>query len=168
MPREQPAPPPAATSQTAILQPAAATIAADHAIVSAAGVPGTMVEGHALRFSVPAEGTLHFLPGRLEIGAGLDAGREVRFVRVEGPNGIEITFGRSEGELYKHIQLRDKTVSRAHAVMRFRHATWHLQNLSQTNPVVHNGAPMPGNDERPLADGDRIEMGEVVFTYRAR
>lgn len=172
-PREQPplpklAPSPAAPPQTAIPQPAAATIAADHAIVSAAGVPGTMVEGHALRFSVPAEGTLQFLPGRLEIGAGLDAGREVRFVRVEGPDGIEVTFGRSEGGLYRHIQLRDKTVSRAHAVMRFRHATWHLQNLSHTNPVVHNGAPMPGNDEQPLADGDRIEMGEVVFTYRAR
>jgi hypothetical protein len=48
---------------------------ADAPVVSAAGVPGTMVEGHGLRFSVPAEGTLQFLPGRFEIGSGLDAGR---------------------------------------------------------------------------------------------
>lgn len=142
--------------------------APDQAVMSEAGVPGTMVEGHALRFSVPAEGTLQFLPGRLEIGSGLDAGREIRFVRVEGPNGIEVTFGRADGELYRHIQLRDKTVSRAHAVMRFSEGTWRLQNLSHTNPVIHNGAQMAGESVCQLADGDRVEMGEVVFTFRAR
>jgi pSer/pThr/pTyr-binding forkhead associated (FHA) protein len=127
-----------------------------------------MVEAHALRFSVPAEGTLQFLPGRLEIGAGLDAGREIRFVRVEGPNGIEVTIGRADGELYRHIQLRDKTVSRAHAVMRFRGASWFLQNLSHTNPVLLNGVQMAGDAEQLLADGDRAEMGEVRFTFRSR
>ena len=131
-------------------------------------MPGTMVEGHALRYSVPADGTLQFLPGRLEIGSGLDANREIRFVRVDGPNGIEVTFGRSEGALYRHIQLRDMTVSRAHARMHFALGTWYLQNLSQTNPVVHNGVEMPAALERPLADGDRIEMGEVLFTFRER
>ena len=146
--------------------PAAATPAT--AVMNEAGVPGTMVEGHALRYSVPADGTLQFLPGRLEIGSGLDANREIRFVRVDGPNGIEVTFGRSEGALYKHIQLRDKTVSRAHARMHFAQGIWHLQNLSQTNPVVHNGMEMPPTLERPLADGDRIEMGEVMFTFRER
>jgi hypothetical protein len=138
------------------------------AVMNEAGVPGTMVEGHALRYSVPADGTLQFLPGRLEIGSGLDANREIRFVRVDGPNGIEVTFGRSEGALYRHIQLRDMTVSRAHARMHFALGTWYLQNLSQTNPVVHNGVEMPAALERPLADGDRIEMGEVLFTFRER
>ncbi|WP_396216426.1 FHA domain-containing protein [Gemmatimonas sp.] len=148
--------------------PSSAPSAADQPVVSPAGIPGTMVEAHALRFSVPAEGTLQFLPGRLEIGAGLDAGREIRFVRVEGPNGIEVTFGRADGELYRHIQLRDKTVSRAHAVMRFREVTWSLQNLSHTNPVLLNGVQMAGDAEHPLADGDRVEMGEVLFTFRSR
>jgi hypothetical protein len=157
-------PAPAAASSASA--PAAAAPAS--AVMNDAGVPGTMVEGHALRYSVPADGTLQFLPGRLEIGSGLDANREIRFVRVDGPNGIEVTFGRSEGALYKHIQLRDKTVSRAHARMHFAQGTWHLQNLSQTNPVVHNGMEMPPTLERPLADGDRIEMGEVMFTFRER
>ncbi len=132
------------------------------------GVPGTMVEGHLLRFSVPAEGTLQFLPGRLEIAAGMDSGREIRFVQVPGPNGTEVTFGRSEGELYRHIQLRDQTVSRTHARMRLEGGNWHLLNLSQTNPVVHNGRILSNGEEQPVADGDRIEMGEVLFTFRSR
>jgi len=150
------------------LAPTPSPAAPASAVMNEAGVPGTMVEGHALRYSVPADGTLQFLPGRLEIGSGLDANREIRFVRVDGPNGIEVTFGRSEGPLYRHIQLRDKTVSRAHARMHFAQGIWHLQNLSQTNPVVHNGVEMPATIERPLADGDRIEMGEVMFTFRER
>jgi hypothetical protein len=136
--------------------------------VAANGVPGTMVEGHLLRFSVPAEGTLQFLPGRLEIAAGLDAGREIRFVNVPGPQGTEVTFGRSDGELYRHIQLRDQTVSRSHARMRLVDGRWFLLNLSQTNPVVQNGRSLATGEERPVEDGDRIEMGEVLFTFRSR
>ncbi|MEQ1693682.1 MAG: FHA domain-containing protein, partial [Gemmatimonas sp.] len=132
------------------------------------GVPGRMVEGHLVRFSVPQEGTLQFLPGRLEIGAGLDAGREIRFVHVPGPNGSEVTFGRSDGELYRHIQLRDQTVSRSHARMRFADGHWYLLNLSQTNPIVHNSTVVANSNEHVLSDGDRIEMGEVLFTFRSR
>jgi hypothetical protein len=138
------------------------------AVLSAAGVPGTMVEAHTIRYSVPAEGTLQFLPGRLEIGSGLDAGREIRFVRVDGPEGHVVTFGRADGELYRHIQLREQTVSRAHARMEFRDGCWWLQNLSATNPVAHNGAELTDQAFHPLADGDRVEMGEVIFTFRSR
>lgn len=132
------------------------------------GVPGTMVEGHLIRYSVPAEGTLQFLPGRLEIAAGLDAGRDIRFVHVPGPNGMEVTFGRSEGELYRHIQLRDQTVSRTHARLRLHDNHWFLLNLSQTNPVVRNGVVLTDSQEHQLDDGDRIEMGEVLFIFRNR
>ncbi len=141
---------------------------AERAIVSPAGVPGTMIEGHALRFSIPAEGTLQFLPGRLVIEAGQDAGREIRFVSVPGPNGTEVTFGRAEGELYRHIELRDKTVSRQHARLVWRAGHWYLHGLSQTNPVAINGSVLDGSDAPCLADGDRIEMGEVLFTFRSR
>jgi pSer/pThr/pTyr-binding forkhead associated (FHA) protein len=140
----------------------------DAPVVSDAGVPGTMVEGSAVRFSVPAEGTLQFLPGRLQIGSGLDAGREIRFVRVPGPDGTTVTFGRTEGALYRHIQLRDKTVSRQHAVMQWRDGHWYLRNLSHTNPVARNGVLLDIIDALCLDDGDRIEMGEVIFTFRSR
>jgi hypothetical protein len=142
--------------------------APEESSVIAHGVPGTMVEGTLLRYSVPAEGTLQFLPGRLEIAAGMDHGREFRFVHVPGPNGMEVTFGRSEGELYKHIHLRNQTVSRTHARMRLDNGIWLLQNLSNTNPVVYNGRVLSNAEEQPLSDGDRIEMGEVLFTFRSR
>ena len=135
---------------------------------NAEDVPGSMVEGHRIRFSTPMEGTLQFLPGRLEISSGLDTGREIRFVRVPGPNGTEVTFGRNEGPLYRHIQLRDQTVSREHARMTLAEGRWLLTNLSRTNPVAHNGRVLSPGEHQPLEDGDRLEMGEVVFSFRSR
>jgi hypothetical protein len=54
--------------------------------------------GETLRFALPDEGTLRFLPGRLEVIAGPDAGREIRFVAPPGAgDSIEITFGAPRG-----------------------------------------------------------------------
>ena len=136
--------------------------------VFANGIPGSMVEGQQLRFSTPAEGTLQFLPGRLEIASGLDNGREIRFVRLPGPNGTEVTFGRNEGALYRHIQLRDQTVSREHARMTLIDGHWLLTNLSKTNPVAHNGRVLGPGEHQLLTDGDRLDMGEVIFSFRSR
>lgn len=160
------APPAAAPVDATPSAPAPAT--AGERAITAHGVPGTEVEGHLVKFSVPQDGTLQFLPGRLQILDGQDAGREVRFVRVPGPDGTTVSFGRSEGPAYRHIQLREGTVSRAHARMRLEEGTWHLTNLSDTNPVVVNGRTMAAGEELPVADGDRIEMGEVVFGFRSR
>jgi hypothetical protein len=162
-------PPPAAPPASAPAGARApAAPPATGAAVSADGVPGTMVEGDRLRFSVPADGTLQFLPGRLEVAAGRDAGREIRFVRLAGPDGYVVTFGRSEGPLYRHVQLREQTVSRRHARLRFTDGVWHLTNHSATNPVLLNGGILGDGEERSLQDGDRIEMGEVIFTFRSR
>ena len=128
----------------------------------------TTIERQLLRFSPPIEGTLQFLPGRLLVVSGHDAGRELRFVRLPGPNGTEITFGRNDGELYRHIQLRDQTVSRMHAALRFADGRWHLRNLSQTNPVMLDGLAVAIGAEHALEDGARIEMGEVLFSFRNR
>jgi hypothetical protein len=109
---------------------------------------GEFIDGQTLRFAVPTDGTLQFLPGRLEVVAGPDAGREIRFVRLPGEPSVDITFGRTSGPAYSHVQ---------------------LQNLSQTNPVVLNGRPLADQEIAPLlVDGDRIEMGEIVFVFRGR
>lgn len=125
-------------------------------------------EGQSLSFSIPTDGTLQFLPGRLEITAGKDTGREIRFVRFPGPEGSRVTFGRVDGPMYRHVQLHDPTVSRRHATMELAGANWTLTNLSTTNPVVFNERLLGEGEAQVLADGDRIEMGEVVFRYRAR
>ena len=155
-------------------------------------VSGAAVDGASVRYWRPADGTLQFLPGRLEVIAGRDAGQEIRFVRTPGPDGTKVTFGRAEGAPYRHVQLREPTVSRAHACMTLdaRPAStagpdgsvgsngasmtprWQLENLSATNPVVVNGRPLAA-DESPasfavLTEGDRIEMGEVVFRFHEK
>ena len=143
---------------------------------------GEAVEGASIRFWRPADGTLQFLPGRLEIAAGRDAGQEIRFVRTGGPDGTCITFGRADGPPYRHVQLREPTVSRSHARMVLDQsgtgsrdassARWRLENLSSTNPVVVNGRSLDANGgataSAMLSDGDRIEMGEVAFVFRER
>ena len=50
-------------------------------------------------------------------------------------------------------------------------ARWRLENLSATNPVIVNGRALADSGPRSsviLSDGDRIEMGEVAFIFRAR
>lgn len=118
-----------------------------------------------VRFERPPEGTLQLLPGRLQIQAGGGQGQEIRFVRVPG-NPPEVTFGRNPGPAYRHVQLRVATVSRLHARLWFHEGVWTIENLSGTNPVVVNGRSLSsGLNELGLRDGDRIEMGEVVFTF---
>lgn len=130
---------------------------------------GDAYEGESLRFQRTSDPTLQFLPGRLEIIAGADQGHEIRFVKSAGAGKPEITFGRSEGPAYRHVQLRQQTVSRNHARMTLDGSTWSLTNLSATNPVVVNGSEMPGDGSSVvLGDGDRIEMGEVAFRFRER
>jgi len=150
---------------------------------------GEAVDGASVRYWRAADGTLQFLPGRLVISAGQDAGQEIRFVRTSGPDGTIVTFGRAEGAPYRHVQLREPTVSRLHARMELDQRTppnasgprgttggqpprWRLDNLSATNPVIVNGKPLDAYEADGasvmLSDGDRIEMGEVAFVFHAR
>ena len=125
-----------------------------------------LVEGRTMRFYRPPEGTLQMLPGRFEIVEGEDRGQALRFVRMR-PGIQYITFGRKEGSPYEHVQLRALTVSRQHARLEFNQGHWAIANLSATNPVVVNGETLDVEEgARPLLDGDRIEMGEVVFRFK--
>jgi hypothetical protein len=134
------------------------------------GAPAdAMHDGATLRFAIPDEGTLQFLPGRLEVVSGPDRGREVRFVRSGAGDRMEVTFGRSEGPAYRHVQLMARTVSRQHAAMVLTDGHWALKNLSATNPVLLNGRALEAGEVAPLlVEGDRIEMGEVVFVFHER
>ena len=128
-----------------------------------------LVEGTHLRFFRADEGTLEFLPGRLEVVGGEDTGQEIHFARQVGDDDVTVTFGRSEGPPLRHIQLLDPTVSRQHARMSFDGQRWHLSNMSTTNTVLLNGAALPDHgDGITLEDGDRLEMGAVVFVFHAR
>lgn len=128
-----------------------------------------LVEGTQVRFFRAEEGTLEFLPGRLEVVGGEDTGQEIHFARQVGDDDVTVTFGRSEGPPLRHVQLLDPTVSRQHASMSYTGQRWHLSNMSTTNAVLLNGASLPDHgDGITLQDGDRLEMGAVVFVFHAR
>lgn len=170
--------PPRSPAYVTPTTPLAATAAPNDAM------GGTAVDGASVRYWRPADGTLQFLPGRLEVIAGRDSGQEIRFVRTPGPDGSRVTFGRAEGAPYRHVQLREPTVSRTHARMTLEAVSsngansgtgtprWRLENLSATNPVVVNGKPLASDGSEScsvvLDEGDKIEMGEVVFRFHTR
>ena len=127
-----------------------------------------LVDARTVRFYRPVSGTMQLLPGRLEIVSGAEPGHTIRFVRLPGVPP-EVTFGRARGTPPLHVQLLLPTVSRRHARMRYTEDGWRIMNLSRTNPLVVNGEVLESETEsRKLCDGDRIEMGEIVFVFRER
>lgn len=121
-----------------------------------------------VRFRRPADEAVELLPGRLEVLAGEPRHKEIRFVRAPGERP-EVILGRDLGDSPGHVALHSRTVSRRHARLAYQNGEWRVANLSQTNPVVVNDeALLVGNGERPLADGDCLELGEVVLRFHAR
>ena len=115
----------------------------------------------------PLTGTLRMLPGRLEVVSGLDQRAEIRFVHTGGTGDQRVTLGRATGAPYEHVTLSSQTVSREHAAMTFTRDGWAITNLSTTNPLRVNGAPIDvAGAAVLLSDGDLVELGEVVLRYR--
>jgi hypothetical protein len=128
--------------------------------------PAELEDELTVRLELPGEGRLQFLPGALEVVDGTDRQREIRFLRSAGAV-TEYTIGRAGGPATSHVQLPVPTVSRQHARMRFADGAWTIRNLSSTNPLRVNGRELDVAEESPaLADGDRIEVGEVVLRFR--
>ena len=119
-----------------------------------------------IRLPTAADGTVQLLPGMLVMTDGPEVGREFRFLRIGSQPIPELTMGRASGPPYRHIQLAAATVSRTHARIRYEGGSWHIANLSTTNPLRLNGRELPAMADFPLADGDRIQLGEVELCYR--
>ena len=62
------------------------------------------------------------------------------------------------------LHLDDSTVSREHAAVIRRGDRWWVLDLGSTNGTRVNGRTAA---EQPLDDGDSIELGDVVVTFRA-
>jgi pSer/pThr/pTyr-binding forkhead associated (FHA) protein len=118
-------------------------------------------------FKRPPNEAVQVLPGRLHVLSGEAAGKELRlFSRVgERPR---IVVGREAGPRHRHITLRSPTVSRRHARMEFIDGQWTITNLSATNPVLVNDRALTDpSSVKTLANGDRIELGEVALRFLA-
>lgn len=120
-----------------------------------------------VRFVRPTDEVVQLLPGHLEVLSGDSRQQEIRFVRVAGQQP-HLILGRNPGRSPQHVSLNSSTVSRQHARLAYSGGKWLVANLSQTNPVVVNDQELTNLDgERQLADGDRIELGEVVLRFHA-
>jgi hypothetical protein len=118
-------------------------------------------------FNRPVDEPMQILPGRLQVISGEPSTDDLLFFsRLGEPPRIFV--GRDAGPPHRHITLRSPTVSRRHARIDFDSGTWTITNLSQTNPVIVNDRVLSnGSSARKLADGDRIELGEVALRFRS-
>jgi hypothetical protein len=131
-------------------------------------IPVRGANSETVRFLRPGEEPVQILPGRLEVLSGEPKHREIRFVRAPG-EPPELILGREAGRSPQTVALHSDTVSRRHARFAYSNGRWAVRNLSRTNPVVVNDERiMDDSIERPLADGDRLELGEVVLRFRSR
>ena len=120
-----------------------------------------------VRFRRPTDEPVQLIPGRLEVLAGSTRHREILFVRVPG-KPPHLYLGRDAGPAPQYVGLGSPTVSRRHARFSYADGRWVVRNLSQTNPLVVNDEELSDIDgERPLADGDRLELGEVVLRFHS-
>lgn len=127
-----------------------------------------MIEGKTVKIAVPPAGTLKLLPGRFIVTSGDDAVKEIRFYKLKAQDENEITFGRAAGNAFNHVQLKSMTVSAKHAKVIYAGNKYTVINYSGTNPAKINGKELAINGSQELKDGDRLELGEVVFEFRAK
>jgi hypothetical protein len=120
-----------------------------------------------MRFVRPSDLSVQLLPGRLEVLEGATPHREIRFLRVPG-EPAQVILGRQVGLTPHYVGLESPTVSRRHARFDFADNQWIVKNLSRTNPLVVNDDELSDPDvARPLVDGDRLELGDVVLRFHA-
>jgi hypothetical protein len=118
-----------------------------------------------VQFVRPGDEALQLLPARLEVLSGMSTKQVIRFVRIPG-KPAEMILGRDRASSPQHVTLTSRTVSRRHARVTYDNGRWLVTNLSHTNPVVVNDHAIADFEgPRPLLDGDRIELGDVVLRF---
>lgn len=129
--------------------------------------PTEIASTETVRFARPGDAAVQLLPARFQVVAGMLPEQELRFVRVPGV-APEMILGRDASSSPQQVTLASSTVSRRHARVAFADGRWLVTNLSRTNPVVVNDEALDVfQGARPLADGDRLELGDVVLRFRA-
>ena len=127
--------------------------------------PAGWTDGGVVHAGQPPAGVLDVLPGRFVVDEG-DRQTELRIFRTSPAERVETTIGRDPGPPYRHIQLLPSSVSGKHAKLVFDKRSYSLINYARTNPTRVNGEEIEENASRRLVDNDRIEIGDVVMTYR--
>ncbi|MEB2343583.1 MAG: GGDEF domain-containing protein [Deltaproteobacteria bacterium] len=109
--------------------------------------------------------------------AALDGGRPERtagaggsLVMVHGPTlgrhwpieRLELLIGRDEG---CDVVVALETVSRRHCIVSLDDGTVRVRDLGSTNGTFVDECPLKGDEEVPLASGNRLRTGSVIFKF---
>jgi len=131
--------------------------------------------GHIIQLISPPEETCKLLEGRFLILKGDNIIKGIRFIRPLSQDTIEYTFGRKDTDVYTDIRLRTASVATKQATLRNSQddddydgdGTYTLINhaRAEATPTKVNGKPMDDGEEFSLSEGDKIEMGVVVFAF---
>src|SRR5881409_1308448 len=94
---------------------------------------------------------------------------KIELVVVSGtPVGKVLQFGPGDYYLGRgtecQVRLQSDWVSRQHCLLRVREVRSVLTDLGSTNGTLLNGVLLA--QERPLAEGDQIQIGPVLFAVR--
>jgi len=114
--------------------------------------------------------TMVYIPGKLEIMNGNDAGKQFVLAAYPAPSGPTVTIGSREetGERkFSHIRLLEKTVSRAQAELIYKEKKLYIKNLSNTNFTQLNGSDLRPDETGEVIPESKIRVGEIVFQYHA-
>jgi pSer/pThr/pTyr-binding forkhead associated (FHA) protein len=63
-----------------------------------------------------------------------------------------------------HIRPQSKLISRQHCLLRVTRTGATIRDLGSSNGTLVNGVRVVG--ERPLVDGDKVQLGQLVFEAR--
>jgi hypothetical protein len=157
-------PVPATTSTVAPTPAVELTLAEPVMLAPSAGATDASLD-ETTQFVRPTDEAVQLLPARLEVVSGMTPQQVIRFVRVPG-KPAEMILGREVASSPQQVTLTSSTVSRRHARVTYDNGRWLVTNLSRTNPVVVNDHALEEFEgPRPLLDGDRIELGDVVLRF---
>jgi hypothetical protein len=159
-----PEPAPATTTTVASTPAVELTLADPIAREASPAAPDASLD-ETVQFVRPTDEAVQLLPARLEVVSGMTPQQVIRFVRVPG-RPAEMILGREVASSPQQVTLTSSTVSRRHARVTYDGGRWLVTNLSHTNPVVVNDHALEEFEgPRPLLDGDRIELGDVVLRF---
>ena len=100
-------------------------------------------------------------------GEDIETRAQVRFAvqdRLQRENGGRLILGRNSKSA--HLCVKNTSVSGQHLSLIFRNGQFEVEDLDSSNGTRVNGRKLAPFRPVPLADGDRIEAGEVLLHFR--
>jgi pSer/pThr/pTyr-binding forkhead associated (FHA) protein len=73
-------------------------------------------------------------------------------------------LGRAGGDA--SIEIRDKSLSRAHAEVTWDGSGWTIRDLNSRNKTFLNEKPLPPEEPAKLSDGDQVHLGAYALHFR--